>query len=580
MVTNRLDYLIQKCKKLLLIKRDSEVRVWLEMALDEFPSNRELQRFAGKTYLQWGMTQKAIHFLEFGQVQYTEESPSEEYDHNKVTQDDLAIIEDQFSNNEMPYFTSSPKNVETPTPIRKTLTLNKNVITAESNQIKTDSISSSNSGQKQILVKLLKTRKTSNASRTTFENESSSHRDTEPSIANIVEEGRFTTFPQGTGASLETSFVPVPEDNFNSVDKGELPNYSVPSHHETVNTKTTSSVLSAYPTPSLSEQIESFELQTEPDQAVESSRNHFAQAFMEEDEVASYDTEHDWYSEQLHQFHDYQYSLPDNEDLEWAQESEGLAFYQDDDYLLDFAEEDRDLFDVSDNTFLSAFDDFDFDDDLDGEQPVSDEADGSNRLKLTRWERAQQVAVEVIYSTNCSGKHLAFLTDVFYENGWGAAKITIEKEVRSGTTFDELMLAWDFKEVWKNCDRYWITLSKLGPYAHVTEATHRHMSWAQALKIIRCFNWLPSIDELEVFLDDEFEYWYQHTVMRRIYPVFMKYLCYYRAKSTPYMNFELGPYCEQQNDDPMDNGDFINCNSEYRQRLSDAGLDSITATKP
>ncbi len=59
----------------------------------------------------------------------------------------------------MPYFTSSPKNVETPIPIRKTLTLNKNVITAESNQIETDSICSSNSGQKQILVKRLKNEK-------------------------------------------------------------------------------------------------------------------------------------------------------------------------------------------------------------------------------------------------------------------------------------------------------------------------------------------------------------------------------------------------------------------------------------
>lgn len=580
MTTDRLNYLFQKCKRQLLKKRDSEARVWLEIALDEFPNNRELQRFAGKTYLQWGLTQKAIHFLEFEHIEDAFESPIEGYEHDKITQDDLAIIEDQFSNNEMPYSASSSKNVETPTPIRKTLTLNKNVITAGSNQIETDSIYFSNSGQKQILVQRLKARKTSNASRAAFENESSSHRDAEPSVVNIVAKVRFTTFPQGTSMSSETSFVPVSEDGFNLVAKDELqyiPNYSVQSHHETVNTKTTSSILSASPTPSLSEQIEGFEPQTKYEQSLESSRNHFAQAFMAEDESTSYDTEHDWGSEQLHSYH---YFLPDNEELELSQESADLAFYQDDGCLLDFAEEDCDLFDVSDNAFLSAFDDFDFDDDLDEEQPVSDEVNDGNRIKLTRWERAQQVAVEVIYSSNCSGKHLTFLTDVFYENGWGVARITIEKEIRSGTTFDELMLAWDFKEVWKNCDRYWITLSKLGPYAHVTEATHRHMSWAQALKIIRCFNWLPSIDELEVFLDDEFEYWYQHTVMRKIYPVFMKYLCYYRAKNTPYMNFELGPYCAQQNDDPMDNGDFINCNSEYRQRLSDAGLDSITATKP
>lgn len=577
MVTNRLDYLIQKCKKLLLIKRDAEVRVWLEIALDEFPNNRDLQRFAGKTYLQLGMTQKAIHFLEFDQTEDIFEDPDEEYDHDKITQDDLAFIKDQFSNNEILYSTSLSKNVETSTPIRKTLTLNKNVINTESYQIETDSICSSHSGQKQILVKRVKSKKTSNASRATFENKSSSYIDTETFIANIEAKTKFTNFPQETGKSSETSFVTVPEDGFHSVAKGEFQyrsNYSVPSHHEIVNTKTIPSTLSA---PYLSEQIENFESQTESEKSVESSRNHFVQSFMNEDETtSSYDTEHDWDSEQLH---DYQYSLADHDDLEWDQESVDLLFYQDDDCLLDFTEEDCALFDVSDDVFLSAFDDFDFDDDLNGELQISDEADDGNRPKLTRWERAQQVAVEVIYSTNWSGKHLAFLTDVFYENGWGAARTTIEKEIRSGTTIDELMLAWDFKEVWKNCDRYWITFSKLGPFAHVTEATHRHMSWSQALKIIRCFNWLPSIDELEVFLEDEFEYWYQHTVMRRIYPVFMKYLCYYRAKNTPYMNFELEPYGAQQNDDPMDNGDFINCNSEYRQRLRVAGLDLITITK-
>ena len=117
MTTDRLNYLFQKCKRQLLNKSDSEARVWLEIALDEFPNNRELQRFAGKTYLQWGLTQKAIHFLKFEHIEDAFESPIEEYDHDKITQDDLAIIEDQFSNNEMPYSASSSKNVETPTSV-------------------------------------------------------------------------------------------------------------------------------------------------------------------------------------------------------------------------------------------------------------------------------------------------------------------------------------------------------------------------------------------------------------------------------------------------------------------------------
>lgn len=583
MTTNRLEYLLQKCKLHIRKSRNTEARAWLEIALDEFPNNRELQRFAGKTYLQWGMTQKAIHFLEVEQTEDNFEAPSEGYDHDKITQDDLAIIEGQLGCTETPWFMASPQEVEVPTPVRKTLSLNKTVGGSGSVKMETDSICSSRSGQKQIAVKHLRTRKASNTSEAAVENESLTKIDAEPSNAVISTEDRITELPQEIGTSLASYFVPVTEDDFTSAAIDELQDVSEhldPYLHETMETEATLSVLSAPPAPSLSKQIEDFEPQTGFGQSVESNRDHFAQALMTEDEITSDDSQQDWGSDQLHQFHDREYSQSAHDELEWTEESEGLAFYQDDDCLLDFSEEDCELFDVSDDAFLSAFNEFDFDDDLDEEQPVIDEANDGDKLKLTRWERAQQVAVEVIYSTNWSGKYLAFLTDVFFENGWGAARVTIEKEIRSGTTIDELMLAQDFKEIWKNCDRYWITLSKLGPYAQVTEATHRQMSWAQALRIIRCFNWLPSIEELEVFLEDEFEYWYQHSLIRRVFPVFMKYLCYYRAKNTPYMDFELGPYGPEQSDDPMDNGDLINFNSEYRQRLSEAGLDSIAATKP
>ena len=140
MTTDRLNYLFQKCKRQLLKKRDSDARVWLEIALDEFPNSRELHRFAGKTYLQWGMTKKAIHFLEFDHTKDTFENLNEGYDHDKVTQDDLSIIEDQFDCSETPNFVSPPQKVEASTPIRKTLTLNKKSINSEPRKTEIDSI--------------------------------------------------------------------------------------------------------------------------------------------------------------------------------------------------------------------------------------------------------------------------------------------------------------------------------------------------------------------------------------------------------------------------------------------------------
>lgn len=529
MATDRLEYLIKKCKLQLDKKRKSEARAWLEIALDEFPSNRELQRFAGKTYLQLGFTQKAIHFIEFKHTDNIVYDSAEGYMHDRVTEDDLNIIQQQLDSTNVPSFVSPILDVERATPTRKTLALNNNVLPSRARNIEESSVYSSHSGQSSVLVKHLKTKKTPSASRTSVTNKSSS--DTKASL-NEIETGDKETI-----------------------------------HAHVACTPSESSVSKTEPVNSLSEHIEDFEFHTE------SEHDAFHEHSNIHEDNTQYETAQISTSEQTLSSQDI--FQPSNCELEWTQDPLDLQLFQDDEFLLDFDEEGFDLFDASDDALVSAFREFNFEEECEEEQQPFAEEDEGNSSKLTRWERAQQIAVEVIYSTNWSGKNLAFLTDVFYENGWGATRVTIEKEILSGTTIDELMLARDFKEIWKNCDRYWITLSKLGPTAHVTEATHRQMSWAQTMKIIRCFNWLPSIEELEVFLEDEFEYWYQHTLMRRVFPVFMKYLCYYRAKSTPYMDFESRPYQPDLTDDPMDKGDFINCNSENRQRLHEIGLDAI-----
>jgi hypothetical protein len=556
MAIDRIDYLLQKCKLQLRKKRDSEARVWLEIALDEFPNNRELQRFAGRTYLQWGMTQKAIHFLEIEHTVDTFYDFAEGYDHDHITQEDLSIIQEQFNSTKPPSFVFPPQDIEKATFTGKTLTLKKNVVPSEERNVEADSICLNRSGQKQVVVKHLKTRKISNFSGIAVGNKNSSRKDPEPSKTEIEAEDKNTILQQEVCTYLDPSLAVVVEDDFDSPSIYELqdvPEYYDPTTNEVVDTKGKLSVFN-----------------TESELPYESKYDVFDEAFNTEEEITQYGIAQAGDSDHVLPFQDTFQS--ENDELEWEQDPTGLEFYQDNEVLFDFDEEGCELFDVTDDAFISAFEEFDFDE----EQQSIDDANDGDKLKLTRWERAQQVAVEVIYSTNWSGKHLTFLTDVFFESGWGAARITMEKEILSGTTIDELILARDFKEIWKNCDRYWITLSKLGPTAHVTEATHRQMSWVQALKIIRCFNWLPSIEELEVFLEDEFEYWYQHALMRRIFPVFMKYFCYYRAKNDPYMDFELGPYQAELTDDPMDNGDFINCNSENRQRLSEVGLDAVT----
>ncbi|KGU00029.1 tetratricopeptide repeat protein [Dickeya fangzhongdai] len=200
----------------------------------------------------------------------------------------------------------------------------------------------------------------------------------------------------------------------------------------------------------------------------------------------------------------------------------------------------------------------------------------------TRLERAEQIAVAVIFQFQLSGGSLDFLRQVFFENGWSATRSALEREISLGTTIDEIKIAHELRHIWKACDRYWITFSKLTPFSQVTEPVYRHMSWQQALKIIRVFNCIPCIEEIEVFLDDEFEYWYQHSILRRTHPAFIKYLCHYRA-SGKYPNLSVFESCKfdiPEEYDGLNSVHFNNPLSDSMQKLNACGIDIFSRFTP
>lgn len=201
---------------------------------------------------------------------------------------------------------------------------------------------------------------------------------------------------------------------------------------------------------------------------------------------------------------------------------------------------------------------------------------------ITRLRRAKQIAVDVIIQCEWTEKNIDFLTQVFFENGWGATRSALIREINLGATPEELQVAHELRHIWKCCDRYWITFSTLNTFSQVTQAIYRHMSWLQALKIIRVFNGIPCIEEIEVFLDDEFEYWYQHPILRRTHPAFIKYLCYYRTSeldsnlhAAEPRNFGLSSAY-----DDLNSTELINPNSDYMEKLKALGIDLTSRLMP
>jgi hypothetical protein len=187
---------------------------------------------------------------------------------------------------------------------------------------------------------------------------------------------------------------------------------------------------------------------------------------------------------------------------------------------------------TKDSEELDLFDTWD--DDLWDDDP--EEADEATALdnKVDREHRALQFAVDCLEVVEWDKNRLNFLVEVFVSLGWSAAKRAIEREVLLGASYEELKVAFSVKQLWSECDKYWITFSKVWTQGEPTDAIYRNCSWKQALRLVRTFEGVPTFEEVSDFLDVEFDYWYFDRILTLRYPSFNHYLFSYRLKESSY----------------------------------------------
>lgn len=197
--------------------------------------------------------------------------------------------------------------------------------------------------------------------------------------------------------------------------------------------------------------------------------------------------------------------------------------------------------------------------------------------KLSRKQRARQVAVNTIEVFDLDRDFLPLLQTIFYENGWGAARVAIERELLRGASREEIGLAREIRHFWQNSERYWVSFRALyrNGISNQTVASYRNMSWAEALRLVACFPEMPCIEEVEVLIEEAFTIWYDSHRLRRSFPVFFKFLKY-RTASMPGTLPRTEPfYFDLYLDDGVE--DFLVKDNaedeELRRLLWDLGVD-------
>lgn len=193
---------------------------------------------------------------------------------------------------------------------------------------------------------------------------------------------------------------------------------------------------------------------------------------------------------------------------------------------------------------------------------------------FTQEDRAVAVAAELILSFDWPRSALPFLTEVLCIKGWVNAKRALERAVAEGATLDELMLAYEVKNLWLDSPRYWIAFSKANVSGESTDAVYRHFSWRQALRLISTFNDLPSFEEIYDFLEQEFDTWYDNKTLRLCFPAFMKYLFNYRLNERNITSL-IGGFVNAEDYDHTDELWACQTHSDEMQTLNEYGVDLL-----
>ena len=219
-------------------------------------------------------------------------------------------------------------------------------------------------------------------------------------------------------------------------------------------------------------------------------------------------------------------------DLFNDEEELSIDEFEDDEFETDEEEDILIVSEIEDSLIEKEFswDDLDDFDEID-EQETSDRFYDDQILtegKLDRWERAKQIAVEVIQSHDWDKETLPLLQQVFYENGWVAARFAIEREMAKGLTQEELELAIYIRWLWTENQQYWISFIHItsNQPGQQTRAAYKNMSWPESLRIIRSFINVPSEEEIQLFIDQIYDDWYCSAKLQRQYKAFIQYLKY------------------------------------------------------
>jgi len=200
------------------------------------------------------------------------------------------------------------------------------------------------------------------------------------------------------------------------------------------------------------------------------------------------------------------------------------------------------------------------------------DSDITSAARITREDRALQKAAEFVGKFDWPHSALPLVTRIFYLSGWGATRVALEREAKKGLTASELVLAAHLKAIWADNEMYWMAYDTSGSF----NLSHKVLSWPTTLLIVRSFDLLPQLAELEVLVEELFESWYENDTLCRAFRAFARYLWFrfsdLKGTLPADLWFDFLPPSELPAEEYSDLGSYDLLEIEKYELLSDYGL--------
>lgn len=157
--------------------------------------------------------------------------------------------------------------------------------------------------------------------------------------------------------------------------------------------------------------------------------------------------------------------------------------------------------------------------------------------RITREERARQVAVDLAIEFGWDRAGVELLSSIFVKHWWGAARAAMRREMQAGATLKDITLADALREIWHGYPEFSYHIDYRGNVSQ----RYTVLPWPTALALVRAFEGAyPDEAELESFLVDAYEMWWDDAQLKEQFNSLYNFIRY--RVSNVHENNGLSPW--------------------------------------